>query len=174
VLGRADQLLVAGSGGGVQSAAAEGPRPALESVQFSASYALQNSKSILDITQNVADYLATDASDSPRHNLKLSGLVDLPWRFQVSLLSTFLSRPPVAPTINGYDNTGTNAVSGANTRCWPCSCAATPISSARASWRISSASTTTRLRERSPRPVRRRVRGTAIFADYVALGLPAG
>jgi len=83
--------------------------------QFSASYALQSSKSILDITQNLDDYFATYGPDAPRHNVTLSGLVDLPWRFQVSLLSTFLSRPPVAPTINGYDNTGTNAVSGANT-----------------------------------------------------------
>lgn len=79
--------------------------------QFAASYALQDSKSILDVSQNLDDYFATYGPDLPRHNLTLSGMVDLPGRFQVSVLSTFLSHPPVAPTINGFDNSGTNVSS---------------------------------------------------------------
>jgi Carboxypeptidase regulatory-like domain len=76
--------------------------------QLSGSYALQNSKSIRDITQNLDDYFATYGPDLPRHNLTISGLFELPWKVQLSVLSTFLSHNPVAPTINGFDNTGTN------------------------------------------------------------------
>jgi len=79
--------------------------------QFTASYALQSSRSIQDVTQNLNDYFATYGPDLPRHNLTVSGTVDLPWRFQVSLLSAFLSHNAVAPTINGFDNTGTNVSS---------------------------------------------------------------
>ena len=75
---------------------------------FTASYALQDSQSIQDITQNLNDYFATYGPDQPRHNLTLSGMVDLPWKIQLSVLSTFLSRLPVAPTIGGVDNSGTN------------------------------------------------------------------
>jgi hypothetical protein len=75
---------------------------------FTASYALQSSKSINDITQNLNDYFATYGPDAPRHNLTLSGMVDLPWKVQLSVISAFLSRLPVAPTIGGIDNTGTN------------------------------------------------------------------
>jgi hypothetical protein len=81
--------------------------------QLTGSYALQSSKSVLDITQNLDDFFATYGPDSPRHNLTISGVVELPWRVQLSVLSTFLSRPPVTPTIQGVDNTGTNAVSSA-------------------------------------------------------------
>jgi hypothetical protein len=75
---------------------------------LSASYALQFSESILDISQNLNDYFATYGPDLPRHNLTISGLVDLPWSVQLSVLSTFLSRPPVAPVINGFNNSGTS------------------------------------------------------------------
>jgi hypothetical protein len=76
--------------------------------QVSVSYALQDSKSIQDITQNLDDYFATYGPDLPRHNLTVSGLLDLPGRVQVAILSTFLSRSAVAPRIDGFDNTGTN------------------------------------------------------------------
>ncbi len=83
--------------------------------QFTASYALQDSQSIRDVTQNLNDYFATYGPDLPRHNLTLSAMVDLPWRFQVSILSTYLSREPVAPIIQGFDNSGTNVSSGGYT-----------------------------------------------------------
>jgi hypothetical protein len=76
--------------------------------QFTVSYAFQSSQSVLDVTQNLNDYFATYGPDSPHHNLTVAGMVDLKGGFQVSLLSTYLSRTPVAPVINGFDNTGTN------------------------------------------------------------------
>ena len=80
--------------------------------QFTASYALQSSQSIQDVTQNLNDYFATYGPDLPRHNLTLAARVDLPGNVQVSLLSTFQGRPPVVPYIAGFDNTGTNVSSG--------------------------------------------------------------
>jgi hypothetical protein len=74
--------------------------------QFTASYALQDSKSVLDVTQDLNNFFATYGPDLPRHNLTISGTVDLPLGFQVSLLSAFQSRPPIAPTIGGISNTG--------------------------------------------------------------------
>jgi hypothetical protein len=35
-------------------------------------------------------------------------MVDLPWRVQLSVLSTFYSKSPIAPTINGFNNSGTS------------------------------------------------------------------
>jgi hypothetical protein len=82
---------------------------------FTASYALQSSQSVLDVTQNLNDFFASYGPDLPRHNLNISGIVDLPWRFQVSLISAFQSHPPVAPTINGLNNAGTDVSSGGYT-----------------------------------------------------------
>jgi hypothetical protein len=79
--------------------------------QLSAAYALQSSQSVLSVSQNLNDYFATYGPDLPRHNLTLSGTVELPWKLQLSVISLFLSHPPVAPTINGFDNTGTNTTS---------------------------------------------------------------
>src|SRR3954462_12619322 len=76
--------------------------------QFTVSYALQTSKSIQDVSQNLNDYFATYGPDLPRHNLTVAATFDIRWKLQVSVLSTYLSRQPVAPTIQGYDNTGTN------------------------------------------------------------------
>ena len=83
--------------------------------QFTTSYAFQDSKSILDVTQNLNNFFATYGPDLARHNLNISGIIDLPWKVQVSVVSQFLSHPPVAPTIGGFDNTGTNSPSGAYT-----------------------------------------------------------
>lgn len=79
--------------------------------QFTTSYAFQDSKSVLDVTHDLNNFFATYGADLARHNLNISGIVDLPWKFQVSLVSQFLSHPPVAPTIGGFDNTGTNSPS---------------------------------------------------------------
>jgi len=83
--------------------------------QFTVSYALQSSQSVLDVTQNLNNYFATYGPDAPHHNLGIGAMVDLKAGFQLSLVSSFQSRSPVAPTINGYDNTGTNTTSAGYT-----------------------------------------------------------
>src|SRR5262245_12334384 len=82
---------------------------------LSGSYALQFSDSIGDITQNLDDYFATYGPDLPRHNLTVSALFDLPWDVEISVLSTYLSRPPVAPYIAGVNNPGTDITSNGYT-----------------------------------------------------------
>jgi len=83
--------------------------------QLTASYALQSSQSILDVTQNLNNFFATYGPDLPHHNLNISGFVDLPWGFQVALISAFQSHPPVAPTIDGFNNAGTDVTSSGYT-----------------------------------------------------------
>jgi Carboxypeptidase regulatory-like domain len=83
--------------------------------QFTTSYAFQDSKSVLDVTQDLNNFFATYGADLARHNLNISGIVDLPWKVQISLVSQFLSHPPIAPTIDGFDNTGTNSPSNTYT-----------------------------------------------------------
>jgi hypothetical protein len=83
--------------------------------QLSVAYALQNSESIRDVSQDLNDYFATYGPDMPRHNLTVSGMIELPWRIQVSVLSTFQSAPPIAPVINGVSNSGTDVSSGGYT-----------------------------------------------------------
>jgi len=83
--------------------------------QLTASYALQSSQSIGDVTQNLNNFFASYGPDLPHHNLNVSGFVDLPWGFQVALISAMQSHPPVAPTINGFNNAGTDVTSGGYT-----------------------------------------------------------
>jgi hypothetical protein len=83
--------------------------------QLTASYALQSSQSILDVTQNLNNFFASYGPDLPHHNLNLSGFVDLPWGFQVALISAMQSHPPVAPTIDGFNNAGTDVTSSGYT-----------------------------------------------------------
>jgi hypothetical protein len=83
--------------------------------QFTASYAYQRSDSINDITQNLNNYFSTYGPDQPKNVLTISGIVDLGWGIQFSLLSTFISRPPTEPVIDGVDITGTNTQSTAYT-----------------------------------------------------------
>jgi hypothetical protein len=83
--------------------------------QLTASYALQNSKSVLDVTQNLNNFFATYGPDLPRHNLNISGVVELPRKFQVSLLSAFISHPSIAPVIAGVNNAGTDITSSGYT-----------------------------------------------------------
>ncbi len=81
--------------------------------QLTGSYAYQNSKSIGDVTQNLNNYFAPYGPDLPKHVLNISGIVELPWGFQFSLISALVSPPPVSPQITGFDTTGTNTQSGA-------------------------------------------------------------
>ena len=83
--------------------------------QFTASYALQDSKSINDIRLSLYNYNASYGPDLPRHNFTVSGAVDLPGQVQLSLLSTFISRLPVQPVVNGISIDG-SVTSGQDVR----------------------------------------------------------
>ena len=83
--------------------------------QFTASYALQNSKSINDIRYNLYDYNSSYGPDLPHHNLNISGLVNVKGGIQLSMISTFRSRPPVTPVITGVSQNGGDTSSGGYT-----------------------------------------------------------
>jgi Carboxypeptidase regulatory-like domain len=86
-----------------------------EHYQLTVSYSFQSSQSVLDVTQNLNNFFASYGPDLPHHNLSVSGTVDLPWGFQVSMLSLFLSHPPTVPLIGGVNDAGTDTSSGGYT-----------------------------------------------------------
>jgi hypothetical protein len=72
-------------------------------MQFS--YALQDQHGINGVynNDNWFQYWGPQASHSI---LNISGVVDLPWKFQLSFISSYTSRGPFQPTIPGADLTG--------------------------------------------------------------------
>ncbi|MBX9602534.1 MAG: carboxypeptidase regulatory-like domain-containing protein [Bryobacteraceae bacterium] len=61
-------------------------------------YAVQNSVLIIN---NKRNFFSAFGEYNPRHVFNLSGVVDLPWGFQVSFISAMSSRPPVNPSVQG-------------------------------------------------------------------------
>jgi hypothetical protein len=73
--------------------------------QFLASYALQD----LSGTNGIWDldnWFASWGPIMPRNAFNLSGIVTLPWRFQLSAISAFSSRSPMTVYISGIDLSG--------------------------------------------------------------------
>lgn len=75
--------------------------------QFSLAYALASSVGLEQVINNYnwfAGYGPTDGDR--RHSLTFSGIVDLPWGFRLSSISTFASRPPFRAQLFGIDLNG--------------------------------------------------------------------
>lgn len=72
---------------------------------FTASYALTNNHGINGIN-NLDNYARTWGPQGGRHLLNLSGLVDLPWGFQVGVISSMASKGPLMPLVTGVDLDG--------------------------------------------------------------------
>ncbi|HLJ50339.1 MAG TPA: carboxypeptidase regulatory-like domain-containing protein [Bryobacteraceae bacterium] len=76
--------------------------------QFTASYAFQHQYGY----NSIYDYNNFGASWAPQgghHVLNISGVVDLPWGFQLGLISSTSSAGPIEPTIGGVDLNGSGA-----------------------------------------------------------------
>jgi hypothetical protein len=73
--------------------------------QFTASYALQ--RETAENVWNDTNYMAGYGQILPHNNFNFSGLYQLPWGFDVSLNSSYISRAPVAPTVASLDLPGT-------------------------------------------------------------------
>jgi len=70
--------------------------------QLQVSYAFQSE----DATEglfNLFNYLQFVGPQLPKSNLNISGIVNLPWKFQLSFISTYTSRAPFDPIIPGVD-----------------------------------------------------------------------
>ena len=79
--------------------------------QFTVAYALASSVGLNRIinNDNWFESYGPTASDR-RHSLTVSGIVDLPWGFRLSAISTFLSKPPFRAQIAGIDFNGDGTI----------------------------------------------------------------
>jgi hypothetical protein len=79
--------------------------------QFVLAYALASSVGLNRVinNDNWFESYGPTASDR-RHTLTVSGIVDLPWGFRLSSISTFLSKPPFRAQISGLDLNGDGTI----------------------------------------------------------------
>jgi len=73
--------------------------------KLTVSYALQRQYGLNGIN-NLDNWFEGWGPQGGRHNLNVSGIVDLPWRFQVSFISSTGSRGPYRPSVSGVDLDG--------------------------------------------------------------------
>jgi hypothetical protein len=73
--------------------------------QMLASYALTNQRGINGIA-DLDNWFDTWGPQGSQHLFNLSGIIDLPWKFQFSFISTMASRGPVHPRITAVDLIG--------------------------------------------------------------------
>ncbi len=73
--------------------------------QFTASYALQERTGLNGIV-NLDNWFQSWGPQGSRHVLNISGMVDLPWKFQASFISAIGTRGPVMPEIPSIDLNG--------------------------------------------------------------------
>ncbi len=115
--------------------------------QFTASYALQNVNALSNIV-NYNNWFYSYGPLIPRHNLNISGVVNLPLGFSMSINSSILSRNPIMPAVTGIDLAGTGAtgsspIPGLSYRCFPYSCGKSDLAKAVAAYNSTTAGTKT-------------------------------
>ena len=76
--------------------------------QFTVSYAYQNLDG-LSTLWNLNNWNIATGPLIPQHNLNVSGVINLPLGFELTVNSSMISRNPVQPLATGVDITGTNA-----------------------------------------------------------------
>ncbi|MEK7830463.1 MAG: hypothetical protein AAB401_05210, partial [Acidobacteriota bacterium] len=104
---------------------------------FTASYALTNNHGINGIN-NLDNYFRTWGPQGGRHLLNLSGLVDLPYGFQIGVISSMASKGPLMPTVTGVDLDGDGTTSeplpGLDWNCFNRGCGKDDLRNAVAAW----------------------------------------
>jgi hypothetical protein len=105
--------------------------------QFTASYALTGQhgyNSIVDLDH----WNASWGPQGSRHILNVSGLVDLPWGFQLGVISSSSSRGPMMPQIPGVELTGdgttTQPLPGLSYNCLNAGCGKSDLQTAVNNW----------------------------------------
>ena len=73
--------------------------------QFTASYGLQAASGTSGIV-NLDNWFQSYGPQGPRNVLNVSGIVELPMKFQLSFISSHISRGPFMPSISGIDLDG--------------------------------------------------------------------
>jgi hypothetical protein len=104
---------------------------------FTASYALTNNHGYNGIN-DLDEYTRTWGPQGARHLLNLSGLVDLPWGFQIGVISSMSSRGPLMPMVTGVDLDGDGITSeplpGLDWNCFNRGCGKDDLRKAVAEW----------------------------------------
>lgn len=77
---------------------------------FTASYALTDNHGINGIN-NLDNYFSTWGPQGGRHSLNVSGIVEMPWGFQLGLISSMGTKGPLTPTVTGVDLDGDGTTS---------------------------------------------------------------
>jgi len=105
--------------------------------QITASYALQSEMGVNGI-RNLQNYASSWGPQAPHHVLTVSGLVDLPWGFQMGLISSTTSLGPVMPVLSGFDingnGSGVTPLPGLSYNCLNISCGKSDLAAAVANW----------------------------------------
>jgi len=105
--------------------------------QFTASYALTDQHGYNGIV-DLNHWNASWGPQGARHILNVSGLVDLPWGFQLGVISSSSSRGPMTPSVSGVELTGDGTTSqplpGLSFNCLNRGCGKSDLQSAVASW----------------------------------------
>ncbi len=102
-----------------------------------ASYALTNNHGYNGIN-NLDNYARTWGPQGGRHSLNISGLVDLPWGFNVGFISSMGTKGPLMPMVTGVDLDGDGTTSeplpGVPWNCFNRSCGKDVLVKAVADW----------------------------------------
>jgi hypothetical protein len=77
--------------------------------QFTASYALADQVGVNGI-YDLTNYNSSYGPQGSRHTIGIIGMVDLPWGFQLGLITTIASRAPVMPIISGIEINGQSGI----------------------------------------------------------------
>jgi hypothetical protein len=100
---------------------------------FTASYALTDQKGINGIF-DLDDYFASWGPQGGRQSLALSGVVDLPWGFNIGLISQMGTRGPVMPVVTSVDldgdGTATEPIPGVKFNCFNRGCGKSDLATA--------------------------------------------
>jgi hypothetical protein len=100
--------------------------------QLTASYALQSQAAVEVFSNN--NWFAGYGPYGPRHVLNISGLMQLPWGFEASVISSTISATPVAPTIPTIDLDGDGSTGeplpGVDYRCFNAGCGRSDLAKA--------------------------------------------
>jgi hypothetical protein len=116
--------------------------------QFTVSYAYQNLNGLTTI-YNLNNWYSAYGPLIPRQNLNISGVVNLPFGFELAVNSSMISRNPVQPLATGIDLTGTQSTVSTpidptgQYRCFAISCGQAQLAAAVAAWNSTYAGTTT-------------------------------
>jgi Carboxypeptidase regulatory-like domain len=104
---------------------------------FTASYALQSQRGLGTI-YNLDNYFQSYGPSGSHHIFNVSGIVDLPWGFQLGVISSMASRGPITAVVTNVDldgdGTTTTPLPGLDFNCLNRSCGKSDLAAAVDSW----------------------------------------